>query len=83
MENFGKILDSIFGFVKNCYESCKELRFFDVLVLLLLAIFIAISLSSCSGLYQLNKAIAYEIKYNKQQDTHTDLEVKLDNKSFN
>lgn len=72
-----KVFDLIFGFVKKIYNLCGELRFFDVLVVLLLAVFIAMNLSSCSGLYQLNKAVAYEIKYNKQQDTHSDLNVQI------
>lgn len=77
-----KMLDKIFGFFKNLYELCgNDPRFFDILKIALLAALVAASLSSCSGLYQLNKAIAYEIKYNKVQDTHSDLNLNINSQN--
>lgn len=37
------------------------------------------TLSGCSGLYQLNRAVAYEIRYNKEQHTDTNLNLQISN----
>lgn len=59
----------------------SSITFFDVFKPLVFLC--AVCATSCTGLYTLNKAIAYEIRYNKVQHTDTNLDVSVTNNPQN
>lgn len=75
-----KFFDSIFALANRFFDILPNpAKAVCILVFFALIAFVVLSLTSCSGIYHLNKAIAYEIRYDRDKVVNSNLSVKMSN----